>query len=116
MRALHGGHRGHAQRAVLLVDFARVLLPDEHSLFADVQQLLDVLLADDVAAPERRTLEAVHHLGDIVAERPADGLLDRNLFHSTNPFSTVPAGSGPLPAGTMAITSQPMVLESTTLP
>ena len=38
------------------------------------------------------------------------------LFYSRNPFSFVPAGTGPLPSGTMAIASQPMALDSTTLP
>ena len=86
VRELHGCHRRHAQRGVLLVDFAGVVLPDEDRPLAEIEQLRDVLLRDDVTALERGALEAVAHGGDVVAEGHADGVFNVDLFHIQQSF------------------------------
>ena len=84
--AFHRGHGGHPPGAVVLMDFPGVFLPDEHRAFADVQHMLHILLPDDLAPLEGDAFEAVVHLGDIVAQLHADGVLNLYFLHFITSF------------------------------
>ena len=76
----------------------------------------NVFLADNMPALEGCTLEAVLHLGYVMAKLHADCVFHVYLFHIKNPFRIVSASSAALPAGTTAITLHPMALLITALP
>ena len=86
MRPLHGCHGRKAAGAVILVDFSRLLLPDKHRLFADVQQVGNVLLPDDMPPGKGHALEVGVHFGNVVAQLHAHGLLHWNFFHIYTSF------------------------------
>ena len=113
---LHGSHGGHAQGRVLLMDLPCIILPHENRALSQIQQGGNILLGDHMAPLVGRALKAVAHGGNVMAQGHTDSVFHSDFFHIINPFSRVPAGSGPLPAGTTAITLLPIILLTTTLP
>ena len=65
--AIHRSHCSHTQRCFLLMDFTRVLFPDEDCFLADVQKLRDILLGDNMTALESGAFKTVTHGCDVMA-------------------------------------------------